>query len=171
MRCFDKHYAPNGAKKQNRDRHSVRADHLRTIVLTLLLIGLMISVSVLTRYTSAQSSDEPSGAAELKKGDYENAIKLLTARLATNPGDAEAETNLARAYLELESAGVVVKRHGSGTYISDTGSPLKRAEKLKILARRADALLADAQHLEVELGELLDLVRERHKAMQSKVQI
>src|SRR5215831_7175132 len=48
----------------------------------------------------AQSSDESAGVAELKKGDYENAIKLLTGRLAANSGDGEAEADLMRAYLE-----------------------------------------------------------------------
>ena len=55
-----------------------------------------------------------------------------------------------RAYLELEREGVVHKRHGSGTYISDAGSPLARKERLKILSERVDALLAEARHLERE---------------------
>jgi GntR family transcriptional regulator len=105
------------------------------------------------------------GSGRLAPGEELPPIRVLAEQLVVNPN------TVARAYAELEHAGLVTKRHGSGTYISDTGSPFKRAEKLKILARRADALLADAQHLEVELSELLDLVRERHKAMQSKVQI
>lgn len=71
----------------------------RRFVLPLLLCGAIISVSVLVRYAGAQSDELP-GAAELKSGDYDNAIKLLTTRLATNPGDAEAETSLLRAYIE-----------------------------------------------------------------------
>ncbi len=50
---------------------------------------------------SAQSTpDELPGLAELKKGEYENAIKILTARLATNPVDIEVEHYLLRAYNE-----------------------------------------------------------------------
>jgi len=101
------------------------------------------------------------GSGRLVPGEELPTIRALAEQLVVNPN------TVARAYAELEHAGLVTKRHGSGTYISDAGSPLKRAEKLKILARRADALLADAQHLEVELSELIDLVRERHKAMQS----
>ena len=89
-------------------------------------------------------------------------IRVLAEQLVVNPN------TVARAYAELEHAGIVTKRHGSGTYVSDDGSPLKRAEKLKILAQRADALVAEARHLEVEISELLDVVRERHRAMQSK---
>src|SRR5688572_23288970 len=46
-------------------------------------------------------ADELSGLPELKKGDYENAIKLLGARLATNPADAEAAKHLLRGYREI----------------------------------------------------------------------
>ena len=42
----------------------------------------------------------PPGLAELKKGDYENASKLLSARLASNPNDAVAERALLRVYIE-----------------------------------------------------------------------
>jgi tetratricopeptide (TPR) repeat protein len=71
----------------------------RTLVLALLLFGTILSVSVLVRYASAQSADAD-GAAELKKGEYEAAIKSFTNRLAGNANDAEAETGLLRAYLE-----------------------------------------------------------------------
>src|ERR1041385_4466123 len=81
-------------------RHSFMKGWRRKLVFALLLFGAIIYVSARTRYASAQPSDELPGAAELKKGDYENAIKLLSSRLATNPADAEAETSLLRAYLE-----------------------------------------------------------------------
>jgi cellulose synthase operon protein C len=48
----------------------------------------------------AQTPGQLSGIAELKKGAYENAIKLFGARLATNPDDAETEKHLLRAYIE-----------------------------------------------------------------------
>ena len=44
--------------------------------------------------------NEPVGSAELKKGDYENAIRLLNARLGTNAADAVAQRNLLRAFIE-----------------------------------------------------------------------
>ena len=102
------------------------------------------------------------GSGRLAPGEELPPIRLLAEQLVINPN------TVARAYAELEQAGVVTKRHGSGTYVSDNGSPLKRAEKVKILAQRADALVAEAQHLEVEISELLELVRERHRAMQPK---
>jgi GntR family transcriptional regulator len=91
----------------------------------------------------------------LVPGDEIPPIRVLAQQLLVNPN------TVARAYLELERAGVVVKRHGSGTYISDAGSPLARKERLKILAERIDALLAEARHLEVPTDELLKLIKER----------
>lgn len=98
----------------------------------------------------------------LAAGDEIPPIRVLAHRLLINPN------TVARAYLELEREGVVHKRHGSGTYVSDAGSPLARRERLKILAQRVDALLAEASHLEVEPAELLRLIKERSQSIQSK---
>ena len=101
-------------------------------------------------------------AGRLASGEELPPIRALAEQLVINPN------TVARAYLELERAGLVNKRHGSGTYVSDGGSPLKRAERLKLMTHRTDALLAEARHLEVELDELIDLIRQRSKAMQPK---
>jgi GntR family transcriptional regulator len=96
----------------------------------------------------------------LAPGDEIPPIRVLAHQLLVNPN------TVARAYLELERDGVVVKRHGSGTYISDGGSPLARKERLKILAQRVDALLTEARHLEVVPEDLLKLIHQRHQSMQ-----
>ena len=96
----------------------------------------------------------------LAPGDEIPPIRVLAHQLLVNPN------TVARAYLELERDGVVVKRHGSGTYVSDRGSPLARRERLKILSQRVDALLTEAKHLEVGPEDLLKLVQERHRSMQ-----
>jgi GntR family transcriptional regulator len=96
----------------------------------------------------------------LAPGDEIPPIRVLAHQLLVNPN------TVARAYLELERDGVVVKRHGSGTYISDSGSPLARKERLKILAQRIDALLTEARHLEVAPEDLLKLIHQRHQSMQ-----
>lgn len=98
-------------------------------------------------------------AGRLAPGEELPPIRTLAEELVINPN------TVARAYLELERSGMITKRHGSGTYVSDNGSPLKRAERLKLLAQRADALLAEARHLDVGLDELLQLIRQRSKAM------
>src|SRR5215212_8102123 len=40
------------------------------------------------------------GLSELKKGDYDNAFKLLTARLVSKPDDSVAQRALLRVYIE-----------------------------------------------------------------------
>ena len=99
-------------------------------------------------------------AGRLAPGEELPPIRTLAEQLVINPN------TVARAYLELERAGLVTKRHGSGTYVSDGGSPLKRAERLKLLTQHSDTLLAEARHLEIEIDELFDLIRQRSKIMQ-----
>ena len=70
---------------------------------------------------------------------------MLAERLVVNPN------TVARAYRELESAGVVEKRRTAGTYVSESGSPLARRERMKILAERVDALLAEARQLGIDV--------------------
>lgn len=96
-------------------------------------------------------------AGRLAAGEELPPMRTLAEQLVINPN------TVARAYLELEREGVVVKRHGSGTYVSDEGSPLARRERLKILTKHADALLAEAQHMDVDFDEILALLKERRK--------
>jgi GntR family transcriptional regulator len=95
----------------------------------------------------------------LAPGEELPPIRGLASQLLVNPN------TIARAYLELERAGVITKRHGSGTFVSDTKSPLARRERVKILTQRADALLAEARHMDIGLDEIIDLLRERHETM------
>src|SRR5262245_29857834 len=76
-------------------------------------------------------------------------IRALAEQLLINPN------TVARAYRELEIAGVVTKRRTTGTYISGAGSPLSRQERLKILAERVDALLAEARQMDIRIEEIL----------------
>jgi GntR family transcriptional regulator len=86
-------------------------------------------------------------------------IRVLAEQLVVNPN------TVARAYLELERAGVVTKRHGSGTYVSEAPSPLSRREKFKLLTQRVDSLLVEAGHLNIDLAEVIELIRERHETI------
>src|ERR1700723_690241 len=76
-------------------------------------------------------------AGRLTPGEELPPIRALAEQLLVNPN------TVARAYLELERAGIVTKRHGSGTYVSEVRSPLPQREKIKILTSRADALLTE----------------------------
>src|SRR3954447_26152547 len=71
----------------------------------------------------------------LAAGEELPPIRALAVKLVINPN------TVARAYRELETAGIVEKRRTAGTYVSDQGSPLARRERLRILTERVDALL------------------------------
>jgi GntR family transcriptional regulator len=96
----------------------------------------------------------------LAPGDELPPIRGLAEQLLVNPN------TVARAYRELETAGVVEKRRTAGTYISEQGSPLARRERMKILTDRVDALLAEARQMDVAFEDLVKLAERRHAAMQ-----
>lgn len=96
----------------------------------------------------------------LSPGEELPPIRVLAEQLLVNPN------TVARAYRELETAGVVVKRRTAGTYVSDAGSPLDQRERLRILTQRVDTLLAEARQMNVGTGEVLELIRQRDEHMQ-----
>ena len=90
----------------------------------------------------------------LQPGDELPSIRTLAEQLIVNPN------TIARAYRELESSGVVDKRRTAGTFIAETGSPLARKERLKLLKERIDQLLVEAFQMGFELDEVLKLVQQ-----------
>jgi GntR family transcriptional regulator len=88
-------------------------------------------------------------------------IRVLAERLLINP------STVARAYRELEAAGIVEKRRTAGTYVSDQGSPLARRERMKILAERIDALLAEARQMNISLEDVIKLVEQRNAVLKA----
>jgi GntR family transcriptional regulator len=98
-------------------------------------------------------------ARRLKPGQELPPIRALAEKLLINPN------TVARAYRELEAAGLLISRRGAGTHVSDEGSPLARKERLKILNDRIDALLAEAAQLDVDHGQLTDMIEKRRRAM------
>jgi GntR family transcriptional regulator len=98
-------------------------------------------------------------AGRLAPGEELPPIRALADQLTINPN------TVARAYRELERAGIVATRRTAGTYVSDAGSPLARRERLRILGERVDALLAEARSLNIPFDEVLQLLRQRHEAL------
>jgi GntR family transcriptional regulator len=95
----------------------------------------------------------------LSSGEELPPIRVLAEQLLINPN------TVARAYRELELAGVVEKRKTAGTFVSESGSPLARRERVKILTERIDALLAEARQLGIKLDDVVELLRRRDEAM------
>jgi len=103
------------------------------------------------------------GSGRLAPTDELPAIRTLAEQLTVNPN------TVARAYRELEIAGVVMKRRTTGTYVSDAAPKLSREECKRILAERIDALLAEASQMDIDIEDVLQLVRAREQVMKSEV--
>jgi GntR family transcriptional regulator len=116
--------------------------------------GVAIYLQIVNQVKYLVASGRLSPGAELPP------IRVLAQRLLINP------STVARAYRELESAGIVEKRRTAGTYVSDQGSPLARRERMKILAERIDALLAEARQMNIALEDVIKLIEQRNSAMQ-----
>lgn len=97
----------------------------------------------------------------LQPGDELWPVRKLALHLNVTPN------TIVKAYDELEVAGVIFKRRGAGTYISDEVSPLADRERYRIIENRIDALLAEAHQLNFSSQELLELVKKRQQDMDS----
>ncbi len=95
----------------------------------------------------------------LVEGEELPPIRVLAEQLLINPN------TVARAYRELELAGLVEKRRTAGTFVSGTGSRLARRERLRIVAERIDALLAEARQMDIPIDEIVNLIQQRNAAM------
>ncbi|MDB5342851.1 MAG: ytrA 1 [Schlesneria sp.] len=102
-------------------------------------------------------------AGRLAAGEELPPIRVLANQLLINPN------TVARAYRELEVAGIVEKRRTAGTYVTDQGSPLARRERVKILTERIDGLVAEALQMNIALEDVLKLVEQRHIALQPSI--
>jgi GntR family transcriptional regulator len=91
----------------------------------------------------------------LATGDELPPIRRLAEDLVINPN------TVARAYRELESAGILESRQGSGTRVASNGSPLNQREKNRLLMERIDALLAEARQLGVDHDVVVALLKKR----------
>ena len=98
-------------------------------------------------------------AGRLSAGEELPAIRTLAEKLIVNPN------TIARAYRELEHAGIVEKRRTAGTFVTDQGSPLARRERLKIVTERIDQLLAESEQMDVSLDDIIKLLNQRHSVI------
>lgn len=83
-------------------------------------------------------------------------IRALAEQMLVNPN------TIARAYLELERAGLLTKRHGAGTYVADSPRKLTRNQRASALTESVDALLTQAAQLGVGYEEVVELLEERN---------
>jgi GntR family transcriptional regulator len=115
--------------------------------------GVPIYVQLISQIKHLIASGRLSTGSELPP------IRTLAEQLLINPN------TVARAYRELESLGLLTTRRGAGTYVSDKGSPLARAERVRIISEHIDGLLAEASSLGVDYEQLLEILNKRRAAM------
>ena len=100
----------------------------------------------------------------LQPGEEISPVRTLALALNVTPN------TVVKAYDELQAAGVIFKRRGAGTYISDEQSPLADRERKRIIEARIDALLAEAHQLDFSAQDLLELIRDRQTQLGEKSQ-
>ncbi|MFC1735250.1 GntR family transcriptional regulator [Candidatus Hydrogenedentota bacterium] len=91
---------------------------------------------------------------ELEAGHKLPSVRELARTLSLNPN------TVAKAYTDLERAGVVRSRRGHGTFISDSLRSLTREEVERFVRDRAESLVAEARRLGLTRQHLLaELIR------------
>ena len=100
----------------------------------------------------------------LSAGEELPPIRTLAEKLLVNPN------TVARAYRELELAGLVIKRRTTGTYVSNAGLRLGRRDRVKIVTQRIDALVAEARQMDISLDEVIELIRQRDQLLGAQAQ-
>ena len=147
------------------------------------LICVICGLFLATFTTSSQIIDV-SGLNELKKGDYDSAFKLLSARLASNPNDTVAQRAILRVYLETgrytdaeanakkfllkapETAGV---RHELAETLAITGrytEAITEFERAAADAEKADTVPGARLESDLRRAELLELIGQEDRAKQ-----
>lgn len=84
-------------------------------------------------------------------------IRALAEKLMINPN------TVARAYRDLEQAGIVTKRRTSGSYISAGAIQMDKSERKELLAEKVDRLITDARQLDLDSTDLIELIQERDR--------
>jgi len=95
----------------------------------------------------------------LQPGEELPPIRTLALQLKVTPN------TIVKAYGDLEISGVIHKRQGSGTFVSDARPQLAIRERRRVIEQRIDALLAEAHQLNFTAEEILRMVRDRKTAM------
>ncbi|HEX5965130.1 MAG TPA: tetratricopeptide repeat protein, partial [Pyrinomonadaceae bacterium] len=152
----------------------------RTTILFLLITFAALSL-ICVGPTVLSQTNELRGLAELKRGDYDNAYKLLSARLVSNPTDIVAQKALLRVFIETgryEEAEATAKRfltktpdagnvrHELGEVLAITG---KHTEAIAEFERAStDAEKSNAPHdklaSDLRRAEVLDLIGQEDRA-------
>ena len=97
---------------------------------------------------------------EIEGGDKLPSVRELAKELAINPN------TVARAYEALERDGVIVRRQGSGCFVTGETSALRLEERKRRLDQLVHRAVTEAYHLSLD-GEDVRAAIERHLKRQT----
>lgn len=95
----------------------------------------------------------------LGPGDELPTVRALAQQLVINPN------TVVRAYRDLEAAGLIASRRGAGTRVADRPVPYSEDECRRILSERLDGVIVEARNLNIPLGVVVELLKERDRAL------
>jgi GntR family transcriptional regulator len=94
----------------------------------------------------------------LQAGDALPSIRPLAEELRVN------RNTIAKAYAELERAGVIETIAGKGCFVKAADSPLRKDVRRKLVAERIDDAVSHAHHQQIDRDDFLRLAAERFDA-------
>jgi GntR family transcriptional regulator len=97
---------------------------------------------------------------DLKTDDKLPSVRELSRELVVNPN------TVARTYLELERAGMVISRPGLGVFVARPQADLSDEARSRQLAELVDQLLVQAVHLGFAADEVQTFIERRAKQFQ-----
>jgi GntR family transcriptional regulator len=98
----------------------------------------------------------------LRSGEPLPSIRPLAEELRVN------RNTIAKAYLELESQGVIETIPGKGCFLSNNNSPFKKQVRLKLITDEIDAAVVQAHHLQIPRSDFLRLAEQRYDLLADK---
>jgi GntR family transcriptional regulator len=98
----------------------------------------------------------------LRGGEALPSIRPLAEELRVN------RNTIAKAYLELESQGVIETVPGKGCFLADNNSPFKKQVRLKLVTEEIDAAVVQAHHLQIGRDDFLRLAEQRYDLLANK---
>ncbi len=146
------------------------------------ILFLFIAFCALSLISVVHSQNtETRGLAELRKGDYDNAFKLLSSRLTSNPNDTVAQQALLRVYIETgryaeveatakrfltKTPDTAAVRHELGEALAVTGRHTEAITEFERAAADAEKSNAPGVKLASDLrrAEVLDSIGQEDRA-------
>ena len=92
---------------------------------------------------------------QIKAGDRLPAVRKLASELVINPN------TVAKAYMHLEQAKLVVTKTGSGTYVADAKIRSFDVAEINILVERMDNIITRAINLGLKHSDLAEMFESR----------